>query len=116
MSAATSRAFPGLPTSRSARLAYFEQRARAREAADPDHWFKVLYAWAEPANVASINTTRMVNGRVLGLSEHHELMRRCYALRAWCAQKLGNRNELRVSLFKAGIERRLAHKARLEGR
>ena len=116
MSASVSRAFPGMPKGRAARLAYFAKRVRATEDADPVHALKVLFRMANPSYAQAIDTTRIENGRVRGHTEHHELMRRCFVLRAWCAQKIGWRNELRVALFAAGVHRRLARSAREAGR
>ncbi len=61
-------------------VARFHARIAAREAADPVHPYKLLFSWADPSCIRAINTMRMVNGRVVGLAEHHELMRRCFVL------------------------------------
>lgn len=95
-------------------LASFEASLAARQAADAFHAYKVLYAWAKEASVPA--TARIVSGRVVGLSEHHEWQRRRWLLCAWCAQKIGWRNELRCALWEADIHRRLAQRARKEGR
>lgn len=113
---AVSRAFPGLPTDRAKRIAYFESRIAARRAADPLTQYADLFRLADPEAVKQVRLTRILEGRVVGLSTHHEYLRRCFTLRAWCAAKLGWRNEIKVALFESAVHKRLARAARAEGR
>ena len=101
-------------TKRAKVLAGFQARIAAREAADPLHPYKQLYTWA--SNASTPSATR--------LSEHHEMMRRRFVLRAWCATQIAAtdpsrdswREVARLDLERAAEERRLARAARKEGR
>lgn len=105
-------------------LAAFQSRIAAREAADPTYPYKQLYTWASFALGDERTTIRMVAGRVVGLSDHHEMKRRIFVLRAWCAVKIAAsdpsreswREIARLDLERAAWHRHLARAARKEGR
>lgn len=115
---ASARLWSDMPSDRAGRLAYFQRRIDAAVAADPLYAIKLLYAWSDPDLAKRARRQEIIAGKVVGLSEHHELLRRCFVLRAWCARRLGAnwRRVLRADLYQAGVHRRLAQSARLEGR
>lgn len=113
---AVARAFPGLPRTREARLAYFHNRIAAAQAADPLYLFKLAFAWADPDLIRRASAVAFAHGQVVGLSDYHERLRRCYVLRAWLAHRLEWRDQCRAALVAAGTQRRLAAAARREGR
>lgn len=125
MTAVARRGSSGWSSAKRAKaLATFQARIAAREAADPLHPYKQLYNAACHVLVREHGTIRMVEGRVVGLSDHHEMMRRCFLLRAWCATKIAAsdpsreswREIARLDLERAAEQRRLARAARAEGR
>lgn len=101
---------------RAAMVAMYEARIRAREASDPLHCFRVLRQWADPDVVRAIPTLRLESGKAKGISDHHEMLRRCFVLRAWCAWRMRWHDEAKEALREAGEQRRLARAARREGR
>lgn len=94
------RSKPLTATERAAQLAHFEARIAARNAADPAFPYKELFRLANPANVGAEH--RIVNGRFVGLVEHHENLRRCFALRAWCAVRIAHIEGIRRTLRVGG--------------